>query len=174
MRRNFIFAGVLASLAALCSQAHAVIHYEVKTDVPHRLFLMSMDFTAPAGKTTFSIPAWSPGYYQIANYQKNVSLVNAVVGGMTIQAAYDGSRSWTVVLPKAGDVHVTYEIQANDPGLGFFGSHIDSFTGFINGASAFMYVQGRETEADTLKVVPPAGWSLSCPLAQTSPDSFTA
>lgn len=133
-----------------------------------------MDFDATKGTTTVSIPAWSPGYYQLANYQKSISLVTASEGGVDLKPKSTGARSWQIDLTKPGKVHLTYEVQADDPGLGFFGSHLDSFTGFINGASAFMYVDGRKTEKSTVQIQAPEGWDQSCPLPKSGSSLYTA
>ena len=75
-----------------------------------------------------------------------------------------GARDWQVDDPDQKPFTVSYAVEGNDDGLGFFGTAVSDSTGFINGASAFMYVDGRLTEPADLKISAPQGWDLATPL----------
>jgi predicted metalloprotease with PDZ domain len=113
---------------------------------------------------SLSIPAWSPGYYQILNFQKDISGFKAVDDkGKTLKVTNPDERTWTV-MGGQGAIHATYDVTAKDAGFGFFGSHIDDKTGYINGASALMYVVNGKTLPVGITYRVPRDWKLASTL----------
>lgn len=165
---------VLSATAALAGPA-GVIKYEVSVaSLKERRFRVAItvpmkpDGKAKENNVSLAIPAWSPGYYQILSYQKDIAGFRAVDDqGKSLKIANPDERTWTVMGAK-GAIHATYDVIAKDAGFGFFGSHLDDKTGYINGASALMYVVDGKQLPATLRFHLPKGWNLATAL---DPDS---
>jgi predicted metalloprotease with PDZ domain len=159
-----LLALVLAPLfAAFCVQtALADIRYTLKPEPASRTVLVSVSVEPTEDIVSFSIPAWCPGFYQIRNYERSISDVRAVDHeGQTVAVQHPSARTWTVKGDGLDRVTISYRVQGDDQGLGFFGVHIGPKNGFVNGPAAFMYVDGRLTEACTLKIENPEGWDVA-------------
>lgn len=154
-------------IAPLClvSLSSAVVHYQAQFQPDAKQVLVSISLDAPSKQETFHIPAWCPGYYQIAHYEHGISSFDAKTpDGQHLTTRRSGTRDWQVDDPDQKPFTVSYEVDGSDEGLGFFGTAVSDADGFINGASAFMYVDGRLTEPDDLKITRPDGWDLATPL----------
>jgi len=159
------------------------IRYEVSVaSVPEHRFRVAITVPASAGgkvnNISLAIPAWSPGYYQILSFQKDVKGFKAVDDrGATLKVTQPDERTW-VVMGGRGAIHATYDIVAKDAGFGFFGSHLDDKTGYINGASALMYVVDGKQLSTVIRYHLPKGWQLATPLdpadGGANGDTFTA
>jgi predicted metalloprotease with PDZ domain len=126
----------------------------------------------------FAIPAWTPGYYQILNFHKDITNVRAADSrGRVLSVTQPDERSWQIDRTSTGPVTLTYEVSARDAGFGFFGSQLEavSRTGYINGASALMYVVGGKELPATVAVRLPEGWEVSTSLDPAGqPNAFKA
>ena len=154
----------LASLT-LASLSHAVVHYGIDFQPTNKQVQVTIQLDSPNKVETFRIPAWSPGYYQIAKYQDGLSNVEAkATDGLNLSVTSDGPRAWKVQDPELKPYTLTYSVAGNDPGLGFFGTAVHDQDGFVNGASAFMNVDGRIKEPAHLRILTPPGWDVATPL----------
>jgi predicted metalloprotease with PDZ domain len=160
--------------------AAGTVRYDLSVaDLADRRFRVEVTFNAGDAKSMlFAIPAWTPGYYQILNFQKDILNFRAVDGdGRPLPITRPDERTWQVELPSPGLVRASYEVSARDAGFGFFGSQLDaeSRTGYINGASALMYVVGGKKMPATLALHLPEGWKVSTPLDPAGePNQFRA
>ena len=161
MRRTFsaLFGFGLALVATLAS---GTVHYKVTPENISHSVLISITIDSPKPSESFHIPAWCPGYYQIANYQKNIFDIKATnETGKSLTVKNGELREWRVQTKGAGKLTFSYRVQGNDAGLGFFGVNVQSDKAFINGAGGFMYVEGRKTEDTDLQVKLPLGWEIA-------------
>ena len=148
--------------------------YTVTPDVNARTFAVRMELSEAKTRETFRIPAWSPGYYNLLNYAGKIGSVKATTpDGALLDLKRDG-KAWVVQNPAGTPVQVTYRVLAEDRGLGFFWSHLDAETGFINGPSAFLYADGRKEEDAKLKVAAPEGWDVATGLEETGDFEYKA
>ncbi len=147
--------------------------YRLSVPAPnsHRLHLRITEDHPSGTKMEFAIPAWTPGYYQILNYQADIEHVRATDGdGNALPVIHPTPRVWSIdttarnAIPMP--VTLDYDVNAHDPGLGFFGSAVDGELerGYINGASAFLYEVGHTQRPVRLDTALPAGWKLATPL----------
>lgn len=113
---------------------------------------------------SYRIPAWCPGFYFILDYQTKIHDVKATDtngGELPVQPDKDNPRRWVVTDVDRVPYTFSYRVLGNDPGLGFFGTSVIAHTAFVNGPSAFMYVDGRLTEPTKLKINVPDGWKIA-------------
>ncbi len=164
-------------LAERIQPASPTIDYLLRLD-GHRPNHFSVRITAPRPDSTsisFAIPAWTPGYYQILHFEAGIDRVRARdEAGHDLPIRRADARIWTV--GTSGTVGrticLTYDVAGMDKGLGFFGSalHDDLRIGYVNGASAFMYVVGMTQAPVSLSILAPRDWKQVTPLtpAQTA------
>jgi predicted metalloprotease with PDZ domain len=149
-----------------------VYRLSIPDSASHRLHVKIVDSHPANAEITFAIPAWTPGYYQILNYQSDIEKVQASDGaGHSLRLTHPSPRVWSVDLaattPPPTQVIVEYDVHAHDAGLGFFGSVLDAEAqrGFVNGASAFLYEVGSTSRPIRLETSLPSGWKLATPLS---------
>ena len=109
-------------------------------------FSVQMTIDNPQGdKTDVAIPAWTPGYYQILHYEKDVSRVRAATGdNRPLAVTRPDNRTWEIATPAGTkQITLTYDVTPTERGLGFFGNRADSGSGYVNGASVFLYLVGH-------------------------------
>ena len=149
---------------------HAILYRLSLGPSATRQYHVSVAIDAAPGETlSFCIPAWTPGYYQILNYQHNVLHTAARDdAGNSVAVDHPESRRWTLTALPGTSHRVTfdYDVEADDPGLGFFGSTLNRTgrKGYINGASAFVYVDGHTADPIRLTVELPNHWRLAAAL----------
>jgi predicted metalloprotease with PDZ domain len=150
----------LLPLALLPCLAAADVHYTLQPEPQNRSVRVTIRVDDPQVHERFAIPAWCPGFYFLLNYERKISEFTAVTpAGKNLKVNHaDNPRQWDVLDEDAKPYVVSYRVLGDDPGLGFFGTSVLPFTAFINGPSAFMYVNGRTKDDATLKLTMPEGW----------------
>jgi predicted metalloprotease with PDZ domain len=91
-----------------------------------------------------SLPAWTPGAYEIVNFARTVSEFGAVQGTDTLRwdkADYDTWRLWP---KRAGQVTVTFDVTADTLDNGMSWTKPDF--ALFNGTNLFLYPEGRSTD----------------------------
>jgi predicted metalloprotease with PDZ domain len=110
---------------------------------------------------TVRIPAWCPGFYFLLDYEKALFDVNVVnLAGQKLVTKKLDSRSIQIANPTKEPVVITYRIQGNDAGMGFFRTHVRATNAFINGPSAFLYADAHMTDKHSVKFNVPSGWDI--------------
>ena len=157
-------AGCAVVLASLCALQPAVAQ-RATTDVPTSAPITGVRYDVTADRaglarrqlhvvTTFgvagtspvvlSLPAWTPGAYDIVNFARTVSEFGATQGADTLRwdkADYDTWRVWP---KRAGQVTVAFDVTADtlDNGMSWTKPDFAMF----NGTNLFLYPEGRSTD----------------------------
>src|SRR5215218_1144560 len=157
-------AGHAVVLASLCTIQPAVaqrattemptsapitgVRYEVTADragLGERHLHVATTFgVAGTAPVVLSLPAWTPGAYEIVNFARTVSAFAATQGADTLRwdkADYDTWRVWP---KRAGQVTVSFDVTADTLDNGMSWTKPD-FTLF-NGTNLFLYPEGRSTD----------------------------
>ncbi len=135
--------------------------YTLTPEPASRTFAVRMELGESGARETFRMPAWSPGFYFLIDYAKKVSSVKATAPDGTILKIARSGKGWTVENPARTPIRLTYRVLADDKGLGFFGAYLKGDVGFFNGASVWMYADGRKEEGVTLRLRNPEGWDVA-------------
>jgi predicted metalloprotease with PDZ domain len=124
------------------------MRYEVTADRAalgaRRLHVATTFAVAGGAPVVLSLPAWTPGAYEISNFARNVSRFGAQQGADSLRwdkADYDTWRVW----PKAaGQVTVSFDVAADtlDNAMSWTRSDFALF----NGTNVFLYPEGRSPE----------------------------
>lgn len=123
----------------------------------HRLFDLTLRFTAPADMPRLLLPAWRPGRYLIQNYAANVR-----EWGGSHRVWKEAKSVWRVDARAGEAVTVTYRYYAGvlDAGSSF----LDDDEAYVNGTNLFMLVEGTRGEEHRLTIAAPAEWRIETQL----------
>jgi len=106
----------------------------------------------------FKMPAWTPGYYKIMDYARNVVDFRAEDGqGRTLAWEKTSKGTWQVRSKGADSVTVSYDVYAFAQTVA--DSFLDDTRAFLSPTGLFMYVAGRLRLPATVTIEPPANLS---------------
>ncbi|HUQ47248.1 MAG TPA: PDZ domain-containing protein [Gemmatimonadaceae bacterium] len=153
------------------------IRYDVTLDsatASSRTISVAMTFaTAAPGTVLLSLPAWTPGEYEIQNYARFVSDFGASSGRDPLQWDKLDPDTWRVVATRGGEIAVHFQFKADS--LDNAISWTKPNFGFFNGTNLFMYPEGQGTDfAATVTVHTTPTWQIATGMPRTSDSTFTA
>jgi predicted metalloprotease with PDZ domain len=124
----------------------------------------------------FKLPAWTPGYYRIMDYSKNLLNFRAADGaGHTLQWNKTAKNTWHVDSHNTASITVSYDVYAYNPFVAE--SFLDDTRGYITPAGVFLHVAGRIQHPVTLRIQPYSGWrtvALGLDPVEGQPNTFLA
>ena len=144
-----------AAADSLVSAPVTNIHYDVRADraalAARRLQVTTSFDVAGGGAVVLSLPAWTPGAYEISNFARWVSGFGATQNGAALRWDKLDYDSWRVRPVGAGRVTVEFDYQADS--LDNAMSWTRSDFALFNGTNLFLYPEGRSLEfAATMSV----------------------
>ena len=121
---------------------------------------VSMHFTAAsAGDVALSLPAWTPGSYQLGNFARYVRGFSAMRGSDSLEWEKLDPDTWSVSVPAAGDITVRFDYRADSLDNAMSWSTRDF--AFFNGTNLFLHPDGRYDFASTVTVRTMPAWSVA-------------
>ena len=129
-------------------------------DPASHLYDVALDVDGVSGDSlVLQLPVWSPGRYAKMDFAKNVQEFRATAAnGRPLRWDKATGSTWVLRTGGARSVRVRYRAFTNQLSGTF--STLDTAHANWNGASLFMYVDGRKAEPVTLTIAPPAGWQV--------------
>ncbi|MEX2182362.1 MAG: PDZ domain-containing protein [Gemmatimonadaceae bacterium] len=124
--------------------------------------------TAGREPVLLSMPAWTPGSYEIANFAKNVSGFTASQSGRAVRWDKLDPDTWRIVPTGAGVVELRYRARADE--LDVAASWTAADFAFFNGTTLFLAVEGRTETPATVVVRTAPGWLVATGM---TPDDST-
>jgi predicted metalloprotease with PDZ domain len=156
--------GRLSAQTAAQSAPISGVRYEVTFDpstAATRTLRVGMTFDVTgSGPVLLSLPAWTPGAYEISNFARWVSNFAATSGGRALgwdKLDYD---TWRVRADGAKNVTVTFDYLADslDNAIAWARGNFV----FFNGTNIFLYPEGRPTDfAATVTVKTDPSWLVT-------------
>jgi len=121
----------------------------------------------------FKMPVWTPGYYRIMDYAKNVKDFRAEDGaGRPLAWQKTAKNIWRVRTGGAAAVIVSYDVYAFTRFVA--DSYLSDDGGFMTPAGLFMHIAGRLKDPVTVRVLPFPDWKkVSTGLDPVPGDPFT-
>jgi predicted metalloprotease with PDZ domain len=111
-------------------------------------------------KLNFKLPAWTPGYYWIMDFAKNVIRFTAATGdGRSLQWDKVDKNNWEVEAEKANVVIISYDVFANTHSVA--DPFLDESHAYISPAGIFMHMDGKLSEPVTVVLKPYQKWSTT-------------
>jgi predicted metalloprotease with PDZ domain len=145
--------------------AAQAVRYEVAVTAPaQRLFHVTAEFPA-AGKDTLylSLPAWSPGAYEIQNYARYVRGFGATgAAGQALFWDRLDKDTWRVVTGKTGRVTVQFDFLADTIDLSL--ARLTNDFGQFLGTNLFLFEEGQIARPADVRFRLPAGWQVTTAL----------
>src|SRR5262245_50252127 len=152
------------------------VEYAVKVaDIPGQLLHVTTDIkhiNQPA--LDLSLPVWSPGWYVIENYAKNVFRFRVTEpGGRELRPVQVRKQTWRIDTKGISRVTVEFDYLANV--LSANQARIASDYAFFTGTQLFLMPEGHRSRPSVVKFDVPSGWKIASGLDETAdPAVFTA
>jgi predicted metalloprotease with PDZ domain len=162
----------------LRSAALADIDYQVTFDRPaaqSRSIGVEMTFrTLGSEPVVLSLPAWTPGSYELDNYARNIQNFEARAGGEALRWDKVDYDTWRVHPIGAGDVTVSFDYRADSLDTG--NSWATADFAYFNGTNLFLYPEGRDLAFDSrVSILTEMGWRVATGMAPGSrPNEYVA
>ncbi len=125
-------------------RTESTMAFTVSMEQPHtHYFHVTLRCQGLKGKTQdFKLPVWTPGYYLIMDYPKNVLNFRAEDGnGKELEWAKTTKNTWRVECGKAVVITVSYDVYAFTRSVAE--SFLDDARAFICPTGVFMFVDGH-------------------------------
>ncbi|HWO89376.1 MAG TPA: hypothetical protein VNL98_09530, partial [Gemmatimonadales bacterium] len=122
---------------------------------------VTMSFeVASAEPVLLSLPAWTPGAYDLSWFARNVSGFVARSGGIELRWDKHDYDTWRVFPRGAGAVQVEFDYLADSLDNAMAWARSDLL--MVNGTNVFMYPEGQPLEfAATVSVVTEPDWQVA-------------
>ncbi len=146
-----------------CALQAQGISYRVTLGRGDRAFHVRAEFPVPGGRDTLlvSLPAWTPGSYEIMNFARYVHGFAATTSdGHPLFWDKSDKDTWRIATSGARQVVVTLE--ANPDSIALELSRIGPDFAYFNGANLFPYPEGAGFDFPAeLEIDVPAGWRIA-------------
>jgi predicted metalloprotease with PDZ domain len=153
------------------------IRYQVtftRANAARRVVSSAMTFTVGGNAPVIlSLPAWTPGAYEISNFARNIVGFSAEEAGNSLRWDKLDQDTWRVQPQGAGEVTVRFDYQADSLDNANTWSRPDFL--LFNGTNLFMYPEGRQFGfPSSVSVTTEPGWKIATGMTQTGPRRFAA
>jgi predicted metalloprotease with PDZ domain len=128
---------------------------------PSGTFDVEMNFTTDgSGPVLLSLPAWTPGAYEISNFARNVLSFSPSAGGRPLSWDKVDFDTWRIRATTAGQVSVQFSFVADSLDNAMSWSRPNFL--LFNGTNVFMYPEGRSADFPARVVIrTEADWSVA-------------
>ncbi|MEE9133047.1 MAG: hypothetical protein V3U13_05755 [Gemmatimonadota bacterium] len=157
--------GVLTALSAVAGQAQEPLRYVVSVaDPSSRLYHVEAELPAAGDTTYVSLPAWTPGHYELEDYARWVRHFQASGDdGSSLRWDKLDGNTWRISSRGTTKVRVAFDFWADT--LNLSGSLLKDDFGFFNGTNIFVYPEGRYDFPARVEFDLPEGWKVATELA---------
>ena len=161
------------SLISLTTAFGQSYDYEISWTNPEtHYFTITLKTEPEQGQfTTFQIPAWRPGRYELMNYAAGITGFHAEdANGKELSWEKTGINDWQVENPSSGDVKIGYDFYANVMDAG--SSVLNHEQAYVNGVNLFMHIKDQYQRPCTLRFTSlPADWAIATALKKDNSTS---
>ena len=164
MRARLKLATGAALWIAVCghtwAQSGAPVIFTVSMPQPaSHIFQVNMRITGLAGEMQdLKMPVWTPGFYRVSDYAKNVSDLHARdAAGHALEWEKTTSNTWRVVTSGAWEMTVDYDVY----GATRFGAQnfLDANRAYISPPGLYLYLAGQLRRPVQVTFRLPTGWA---------------
>lgn len=158
--RPIVLAVLAATAFAFGQQAEGTMAFTVSMPAPaDHVYHIVFRCEGLAGPTQdFKMPAWTPGYYGLFDFAKNVRNFRAEDGtGRPLPWERTTANSWRVAAGRTAVVMVVYDVLAASTFVAQ--CYLGEDRGYIVPGGVLMYVAGRIAHPVTVTIVPNPAWS---------------
>lgn len=121
-----------------------------------------------------SLPTWTPGWYTVENYAKNVLHLKITdATGARLSHMMPRKQTWSVDTKDKSEIKVEFDYRADT--LALNQAKIAKDFAFFTGTELFLEPVGHRNASFTVHLMTPQGWKIISALKETSdPTTFTA
>ena len=163
LQLNYRITIALLSLASLLFLSSFIPEQQQKSKMSYTISMENPDnhyfhvsFTCQgleSSEIDFKLPSWTPGYYKIMDYAKNITGFKAVDGtGNKLGWMKTSKNTWRVSCNKADIIIISYDVYSFRTSVAE--SFLDDGRGFISPTGIFMYVNGKISHPVSVKIIP--------------------
>jgi len=156
---NFIAFLTFIMLFTDCSKTESKMEYSIEMDKPSsHVFQINFHYTGNnSGTIDCKLPVWTPGYYWITNFPKNVfSFSVANEAGKSLNWEKTDKNTWRIKTENARTITVKYCVYAFTQSVA--DPFLDAGRAYIPPAGLFMYVDGKINHPVSIEVKPYKEW----------------
>lgn len=162
--------------SAAAQKSNLQIDYTVKlSDPATKQFHVTTDIkNINQSKLDLSLPTWTPGWYVIENYGKNL-LRFKITDAVGKQLIYRRTlkQTWSLGTRNIKEIKIEYDYRADV--LALNQAKIADDFAFFTGIELFLQAEGHRDEASTVHFQIPNNWKIASALKETNdPMTFTA
>ena len=106
-----------------------------------------------------SMPSWTPGSYEVANFARHVSAFTAMQAGRELRWDKLDPDTWRVIPAGRGEVTLEYRVRADTLDNARAWTREDF--GFFNGTTVFLMVEGRPETPAAVRVRTEPSWLVA-------------
>src|SRR5881392_3328096 len=177
LREKSVVRHLLLLLVAvpLSAQRVAPVQYEISVPaVATRLFHLRADFPTRGKDTLYlSLPAWSPGNYEIQNYARYVRHFGAKTpAGQPLFWDRLDKDTWRVTTGKSERVSVEFDYFADTIDLSM--ARLTGEFGEFLGTNLFLYEEGQLDRPAEVRFALPTGWQVTTALGGSGSGPYAA
>ncbi len=153
------------------------IRYEVtftRANAERHVVSSAMTFTVGGDAAVIlSLPAWTPGAYEISNFARNIANFSAEAAGNSLVWDKLDPDTWRVRPRGPGEVTVRFDYQADSLDNADTWSRPDFL--LFNGTNLFLYPEGRGFDFPaSVALNTEAGWKIATGMTSAGPRRFAA
>ncbi|HKS43237.1 MAG TPA: PDZ domain-containing protein [Blastocatellia bacterium] len=144
-------------------------------DPQDRLFHITTDVkNIREPQLSFSLPTWTPGWYTVENYAKNILRFKITdAKGARLQPVMTRKQTWRVDTKGIDQIKIEYDYRADI--LALNQAKIANDFAFFTGIELFLMAEGHRNEPSTVRFEIPDGWKVISALKETADQkTFTA
>jgi len=172
-----LFVVLLLSLQAVQAQKSALkVDYTVTlSDTASQQFHVTTDIkNINQPRLDLSLPTWTPGWYTVENYLKNVLRFRITdANGKILPHTMSKKQTWNIDTRGIKEIKIDYDYRATV--LALNQAKITKDYAFFTGIELFLQPEGHRDESSTIHFALPAGWKIITALKDTNdPMTFTA
>jgi predicted metalloprotease with PDZ domain len=163
--------------AAMMSAPISAVQYDVQFDrstAPRRVLHVTMRFTTNGREPVLlSLPAWTPGAYEITNYARWVTDFGAVAGDKPLHWDKLDYDTWRVLPNGATAITASFDYTADSLDNAVAWARSDFV--FFNGTNVLPYPEGRPMDfAATVTIRTESDWGIETGMAPAGARTFSA
>ena len=152
------------------------IHFQISMpEAARHLVHVKMTIQKPGDDSLIvKLPKWTTGYYQLMNYDKNLSNFTVNINGRPTYVQGIASNAWKIATNGKKPVVIDYDVLCNRKFVA--NSYVDTAHAFLLFSSLLLYIDQQLNKEASLTVLLPSGWNqIATGLAKTTlPYTYTA
>jgi predicted metalloprotease with PDZ domain len=171
-----LFVILTAAARAQAQTDELRIDYTVKVaSIENKLFHVTADIkNIKEPRLDLSLPVWTPGWYTIENYAKNILRFHITdATGNRLQHQMTRKQTWRVETKGHNSIKAEFDYRADV--LALNQAKLTKDFGFFTGTQFFLMAEGHRKNPSTVRFELPQEWKIITALKETSdPHVFTA